>query len=154
MKKTFAAVAAVVTALCMTAGPASAATSAQHFTILAQGDSEQTLIATGAFFAVGHADTVDDNNDVFVFPDGTFMVNHPQTGGSDSFNDTTCIGTSTFTGTYSFSGGTGAYDGITGSGTYSGKVLFQAERTDTGCSQTDGHTLLLVVNANGTVELP
>jgi hypothetical protein len=154
MKKTFAAVATVVAALCMMVGPAAADADAQHVTIFAQGDSEQTVISTGAFFAVGQAVPIDDDNDLFTFPDGTFHVNHPQTGGSDNLNTTTCIGTSTFTGAYTLSAGTGAYAGISGGGTYSGKVLFLADRTDTGCSETDGHLLLLIVNANGTVSLP
>ena len=153
MKKTLAAMAMVVAALSMAVAPAAAATtSSQRFTIFGS-DNGQTVIATGAFVAVGSANTVDDDNDTFVFPNGTFNVFHPQTGGTENFNETACLGTATFNGTYTLSGGTGAYAGISGSGTYSGKAIFVAERTGTGCSEEGGSSWFFVT-ATGTTTLP
>ncbi|HTK92709.1 MAG TPA: hypothetical protein VL948_20920, partial [Verrucomicrobiae bacterium] len=115
VKKTLVAVAMMAAALCGTmASPALAATSGSERFILFGGGDSQTVVATGAFFGTGQSFPIDEDNDLFVFADGTFHVNHPQTGGHDSFNDVACIGTSTFSGTYSLSQGTGAYAGISG----------------------------------------
>lgn len=153
MRKTLVAVTMMVAGLFWTAGPAMAATTgAERFTLFGSGDS-QTVIATGIFFAQGESVPLDEDNDLFVFPDGAFRVNHPQTGGDESFNEVACIGTATFSGTYTLSQGTGAYAGISGSGTYTGKAIFVAQRTDEGCSE-EGGSVWVFVNARGTATLP
>lgn len=154
MKKTLVAVTMLVAALVGSgAAPAVAATTgAQRFTLFGQDDSA-TVIGAGPVFGVGEAITLDDDNDSFVFPDGTFHVFHPETSSNDNFNEVTCLGTSTFAGTYTLSQGTGAYAGISGSGTYSGRAIFLADRTDTGCSEEGGH-FWVFVNATGTTTLP
>lgn len=143
----------VVAALITTTAPAVAATTgAERFTLFGQ-DETATVIATGTWLAVGESVTIDDNNDLFVFPNGAFKVNHPQTGGSDTFNERACVGASTFNGTFTLSQGTGAYAGISGSGAYSGKAVFWSPRTATGCSGTGGGSTFFV-NATGTTTLP
>jgi hypothetical protein len=153
VRKTLAAVTLVVAALFTTAGAAAAETGGQHFTIFASDGDNGTVIATGPVSGVGEAITIDDDNDLFVFPNGTFKAFHPQTGGSDTFNEAACFGRSTFSGTYTLSDGTGDYAGISGSGTYRGRAFFVADRTDTGCDENGGSSFFFV-NASGTTTLP
>jgi len=153
MRKTLVAAVMMAAALFGTMpAPALAATTGSERFLLFGPETGQTVIATGSFLAVGQSVPIDEDNDLFVFPDGTFRVNHPQTGGSDHFNDVACVGTATFVGTYTVGQGTGAYAGISGSGTYSGKAIFTADRTADGCSEEG--SAWVIVNAPGSVTLP
>ena len=128
-----------------------ATTSAQRFIINGQ-DDDQFVFGVGGVSGAGQSVVLDEDNDLFVFPNGTFKVFHPQTGGSDNFNEVACVGTASFTGTFTLMNGTGAYAGISGSGTYSGRAVFFSHRTADGCAE-EGSSVFFV-NATGTTTLP
>ncbi len=153
MRKTLLAVTMMVAALAgTTARPALAATTgAQRFNLFGDNNG-QTVIASGTVFAVGESIPIDEDHDRFVFPNGSFLVTHPETSNDERFNEVACLGTATFAGTYTLSQGTGAYAGISGSGTYSGKAIFVADRTPTGCSEEG--SAWFFVSAPGSVTLP
>ena len=53
-----------------------------------------------------------------MFSNGTVSLKHSPGKGTQSINPKTCLLTVNFHGAYKLTGGTGAYAGITGSGTY------------------------------------
>jgi hypothetical protein len=129
-----------------------AATGPQSFVIVGQNDTA-TVAASGPISGVGQDITVNDNTDVFDFPNGDVTIDHPETSETDNFNDVTCVGTARFAGTYSLRNGTGAYTGATGTGTYTGRAIFVGQRTAQGCSDTDGSSFFFV-RATGTTTTP
>jgi hypothetical protein len=56
--------------------------------------------------------------DTLVFPNGTFKIAHSKGTGTPKLNPKTCLFTLNLHGTIALSGGTGAYKGISGKGTY------------------------------------
>ena len=92
------------------------------------------VIAYGRFTAHG-VDHTGNKVDTFVFPDGTIRVAHAQGKGSQSFNPRTCLFAVTQPGTYRLEDGTGAYKGITGSGTYHMSILAIGPRSGGKCTQ-------------------
>ena len=98
--------------------------------------TQDSAIATGVFTA-GGTDTPGRAVDTLKFPGGTFKVNHGAAQGKQTLNPQTCLFTATETGTYTISGGTGAYTGISGQGTAKISILAVAARNPKGqCSQT------------------
>ena len=157
MKRAMAVVATVGAALVLMAGPAMAATTGpQTFVLYGQDDTPGTIVGSGPVSGVGVEVDIDEDNAIFSFSNGAFHVNHPQTGGSDNFNPTTCSGSATFSGPYTLSGGSGAYTGVTGSGTYSGRAVFVGQRDSTGACSEDLPPLFsfFYVVARGTTTLP
>lgn len=67
----------------------------EHFTTIFKGigDAPGTIIASGQFNAVGSVTSSPDSDDATaVFPGlGTFVIHLNQTGGTDSFNELTCV---------------------------------------------------------------
>jgi hypothetical protein len=88
---------------------------------------------------------------VLKFSNGTITINHPTKGGSQHFDPKTCLANISVHGTFKFTKGTGAYKGVTGSGTYQTNVLVLAARVKGKCSQSAApvaeHT---VINAVGS----
>ena len=73
----------------------------------------------------------------FVFPNGTItLARTDNPGGTGDFNPVACVGHFTNSGTYVLTGGTGAYAGISGGGTYSTWGTVVAARTPSGCGDT------------------
>ncbi len=113
----------------------------ERFTIIQASENGGKVIATGAFTAVG-TDVEQPSNgpsatSTFVFPDGTITVTRTDNpGGTGDFNPVACVGHFTNTGTYVLTGGTGAYSGISGGGTYSSRGTMIAARTPSGCGDT------------------
>jgi hypothetical protein len=92
----------------------------EHFKIVAVNDQPGSIIARGVFTA-GGTDYSRNNKDLFVFPGGAFTAHHPsseQTVVTQQFNPNTCAFKVVITGPYTLNNGYGAYQGISGSGTY------------------------------------
>ena len=129
----------------------------EHFTIIfkGSGDVPGTIIASGQFNAVGRVTHIPDSDDsTAVFPGlGTFVIHLTDTGGTDSFNELTCVEQFTFTDTQTFSDGTGRFAGISGTGSSSGRGTFVARRTPTGCNRDDS-VGVVVVQGDADLTLP
>ena len=79
--------------------------------------STRSVIASGVF-TKGGVDHVGNKVDTFVFSNGRFKVAHSKGTGRPTLNPKTCLFSATIHGTIALSGGTGAYKGISGKGTY------------------------------------
>ena len=143
-------------ATAMTAMPAAAASAAsggtEHFTFVTAGADPANrpgpIIATGAFNAVG-TDYQGDAVDRVVFPHGTFKLDHSQPGGTInfSFNPITCI--ETLHGNslpFTITDGTGAFTGISGSGTSNITVVAVRGRN------RDGSCTVITHDGTGTTD--
>jgi hypothetical protein len=97
--------------------------------------STQPVIAYGVFTA-GGTDHQGSKVDTFVFPTGSFKVTHSKGAGTVKVNPKTCLVTASLHGTITISGGTGAYAGISGHGTYQASVLAIDAQPGGKCSQT------------------
>lgn len=115
--------------------PATSGTEVFHLMTTSATSKQASLIATGVF-TVGGVDIVGNTVDTAKFANGTFKINHPGRGsGTHSLNPKTCLFTESATGKYTLSGGTGAYAGISGSGTAKISILAVAARSSAGkCS--------------------
>ncbi|MGH9224590.1 MAG: hypothetical protein ACRD2W_12625 [Acidimicrobiales bacterium] len=139
------------------AAPAGAQTGNQSFLIHGEGDDPATVVATGPTSGVGlDFESEATETAVFEFDGGGFAVDHPSDSDDFDFDPRTCIGTDRFTGTYSLSGGSGAYAGVSGTGTYRGRAIFVAKRLPDGsCSEEEAPVLnFFIVRAHGTTTLP
>ncbi len=113
------------------------------------------VVAAGPIRGVGTVEFDETNEDIvrFVFPDGSITLDAPTTEETEDFNERTCSGSFTFSGTFEISEGTGAYEGATGEGTFAGKGRFIGQRNPDGsCSEEDGF-FFVVVKVKGTVDL-
>ncbi len=144
------------------AGPASAVTGSQRFTVLFSGETGKVFAAgvingAGTDVELSSTDNPDGSSsgvDQFVFPQGTLTVTHFENPGEFSFNPRSCVGRFSFTGTFTVTGGTGAYAGATGSGTDVGSGVFVAKRNPDGsCSEEEAFSNV-VVRATGTLSVP
>jgi len=135
IRRSIAVLGAVTLSILGLAASASAASGSrnQHFVALQTSTAQNAtaiVIASGPVHARGTDIQVTPNRDKFVFPKGTLTVLHKAGHSTDAFDPATCYGTHTETGTYQITGGTDAYKGAHGHGTYAVKVSF------VGCSQT------------------
>ncbi len=116
-----AATAAATSAALWLAVPAGAAavSGTEHFQLMTTSatSSTRSAIAYGVFTA-GGVDHVGNKVDTLVFPAGSFKVAHSKGTGKPKLNPKTCLFAATIRGTIALSGGTGAYKGISGKGTY------------------------------------
>jgi hypothetical protein len=128
----------------------------EHFQIMGTtpGATSASVIASGVFTAAGVDNEVTATADRFVFPDGSFTVTHGSLQGG-SFDPKTCFFQFTTTGTYGLSNGTGAYQGISGTGAFTlSEIGIGARAKDGSCSQTANLVAVqLLVNATGPVRL-
>jgi hypothetical protein len=120
---------AVAAAALALAGPAMAApashagpavTGTEHFQLVSASATANTgqVIAYGVFTGAA-VDHIGNNTDKFVFKNGSFLVHHTNgKGGRRSFNPRTCLAQISQPGTYTISGGTGKYAGISGHGKF------------------------------------
>jgi len=137
-----------------------AASGTEHLQLMSTSatSSSSSLIAYGpAFTAAGTDHEGSGNVDTVTFANGTFKITHKLSGrGTQHFNPVTCQYVVTQNATYKLSGGTGAYKGISGSGTAKLSILGIGARNSKGkCSQTKApvaqHQL---INASGPASLP
>lgn len=144
-------------ALAMASTQHATVTGTEHFQLMTTSatSSKAPFIAYGAFTA-GGVDQQGKSTDTVVFANGSFKITHKQTGGTQHLNPSTCLLTINGTATYTLSGGTGAYKGITGSGNAKLSILGVTGRGSTGkCSmkvQPQGFQQL--ITASGPVSLP
>ena len=142
------------------ASPAAAQTSGnQRFIVVGGGSGDQfnfTVVAVGPITAVGTFEETDDEDVIrFRLPQGTVTLDSPTVDEDEDFNELACAGSFTFTGPFTIVGGTGAFQGATGSGQVQGQGRFIGERTPTGCSEDeDAGFFFLYVTATGTATLP
>jgi hypothetical protein len=137
------------------AAAASASTMTEHFSIVSTSATSnvESIIATGAFTA-GGTDVSGNKIDTVKFPTGTFRITHmgSQKG---SLNPKTCLESIMGKGTYDLSRGTGAYNGISGSGTYKLSIEIVAGRANGKCSMSvKPAAYQFMVEASGPVSMP
>jgi hypothetical protein len=116
-----------------------------------------SVIASGSVFTAAGTDQENPKagTSKFVFPNGSVSLKHSPGKGTQSENPKTCLVTINFHGTYTLTGGTGAYSGITGSGTYKLSILGIAARSGGKCAQSKPPLAFhQVINATGTASLP
>jgi hypothetical protein len=114
-----------------------------------------SVIASGVFTAPAVDHEGLNNLSTFTFSNGTITVKHSNGTGTQSFNPKTCLLTVNQHGTYKLQSGTGAYAGISGSGTYKLSILAIGARSGGKCSQSKPPVAFhQVINASGPVSLP
>ncbi len=156
---TAAAAAAVMGGAGLAAASTHAAVSGtQHFQMMTTSGTGSTgsVIASGVFTApaVDHEHQA-TNTATFTFANGTILLKHSNGTGTQSFNPKTCLLTINQHGTYKLLSGTGAYAGISGSGTYQLSILGIGASSGGKCVQNKPPVAFhQVINASGPVSLP
>lgn len=144
---------AVASAASHTARPAASGTEQFQLMNTSPTSSSSSIIARGVFTA-GGVDHSGNKVDTVVFPKGSFKITHSKGTGSQHFNPKTCLLTVSQKGTYTLSGGTGAYAGIKGSGTYQLSILAVGARSGGMCSKTAPPVAFQqLIRASGPVHL-
>ena len=153
--------------LVLLASPARAATGSQSFRIIFTGNpragSRGTVIAAGVANGVGfdetiaqdpHPDGSETDTDRITLPGGTITILDTDPPDTATFNPLTCTATLAVAGApYTVVGGTGAYAGASGSGTFSARGLVVFGRTATGCTD-DIVVFFADVRLTGTLSVP
>lgn len=136
------------------ASEAMAATSAgpQSFTVVQIGEADGSVYAAGPIRGVGRdvvlseeengPGTTVDFTDQFLFERGSVTI-HGTGDVTGAFDQQTCVGRRHLTGNFDLQGGTGAFTGAAGRGTWTGDVTFVLRRDVHGC--TDEEAVSLVV---------
>jgi hypothetical protein len=129
----------------------------EHFQIVTASATaaKVAIIAHGPVFTAGGVDNQGNTTDTVKFPGGTFKIKHSAGHGPQKFNPTTCLITISQHGTYTLSGGTGKFAGISGHGKYQLRILGIAARSANGkCSQKKAPVAFQqVIQAQGPVHL-
>ena len=150
-KRVAASVVAVGAVAVVWGSSAAGATGSQRFSI-SGGANGGRVYAAGPISGSGRDVVLGQDLDKFVFPKGSVLVSHHASSTNESFDPRTCSGRFTESGTYSLSSGTGAYKGVTGSGTYTAQGVVHGRRTASGCS--DHPKQRYFVKASGWTKLP
>jgi hypothetical protein len=110
------------------------------------------ILAKGVFTASG-VDYAKGNRDLAVFDTGAFTIHHPGGIATLHLNPRTCQVVIDLSGSYTISNGYGAYQGIAGSGTYTGTVTGVLPRNPNGTCNVQAQPFSTVtrVFANGPV---
>jgi hypothetical protein len=136
------------------AGVATASTSGpQSLTIINTGPpgTPAPAVLAGVVRGAGTSVNSEDAGSI-TLPGGTIFATHPITTDNTTFDPVACLLKVDERGPYTFTSGTGAYAGISGSGTYrtSGVVVFA--HTAQGCGAPV--STLVIVQGRGTTTLP
>lgn len=161
-RRALAALVAVV-ALVGWSGTASAQTGPQRF-VLYQGPGEEnfTVYASGPISGVGTDYLLTEGVDASgrtrrttesVFPQGSTFNTLTVLENSLTFDPRTCVARIIGRSLLDITGGTGAYEGVTGSGETTFQAIVIAERTPEGCSRTNTKTHAIAYTT-GTTSLP
>jgi hypothetical protein len=152
-------------------GPALAETGRQDFTITYSGRLAQALsndpgrrvVATGIITGVGEEEFLSQGPGPspgtfvgasnLVFPDGTVGVVVEGVVEQRSFGPGGCFMRNTISGTYDITGGTEAFAGASGSGSFTGVNLVFGEPSAQGCSLDDAR-LISTIRLRGSMTLP
>ncbi len=137
---------------------AASTTGTEHFIIVIDGSGPGPVQAFGLFNAQGsdieRQSSSSTGTSTFVFSNGKVKVQHTDNpGGTQTFNKKTCEGRITASGNFATTGGTGAYAGISGHGTYGVIGTLITAHTASGCGKTPIGEIL-IVRATGTISLP
>lgn len=153
----------VVVALFGWTGAASAQTGPQRFVLYQGPDDEHfTVYASGPISGVGTdfllAQGVDASGRTqrmteTVFPEGSTFNTLTVQENSLAFDPRTCVARITGRSHLDITGGTGAYEGVTGTGEVAFQAISVGERTPEGCSRTNTRTYS-VAYITGTATLP
>ena len=156
----------VISALTITmlAGSASAGTAAtQHFILLSANPRDPgKVIASGPVTGVGsETDTDGPDGDVlatFTFDTGIVSVDISGVRQSN-FDPKTCIAKPSESGTFTITGGSGLYSGVTGGGTYSGHGIIVGRRGPQGQCFGPGSGVppaqnVFIARMSGTASIP
>jgi hypothetical protein len=129
------------------------ARAAQHQRFIGLGTNPKTgtpstVLGFGAIHAKGTDKVISRTKDKFVFPKGSITVVHTRKTHHQTQDKTTCYFAEHEAGTFKITGGTGAYAGATGSGTYTAGVKLVS------CSRTKPPSLFMIqIHAAGSVTL-
>ena len=151
------AAAALGTASMASASGRPAVSGTEHLQLMTTSATSKTssIIATGVFTAGGTDTRMTSSTESVALPGGTFVVTHSKGTGTQRFNPRTCLLTVNEKGTYKLSGGTGAYAGISGTGTYHITILAVGAKSAGTCSKTvPPPSWQQVIDASGPVSLP
>lgn len=153
--------AAVLFAACaMTAGSvlvsaqaatASAKAKTEHFAI-ASADGHESVVMWGAITAGGRDDASHESYDVLHLGNGTLRVTHPdsQSTFTPHLNHKTCYFSYELKGKYTVGHGTGAYQGVTGHGTYDGAGHAILARKKSGACDQNAEPKVGIFTVNGS----
>ena len=145
------------------AGPASAQSGThQRFVLISTSENApQRVVAGGVINGAGtdvvlsstdNPDGTSSGVDRFEFPRGSVTIAHQDTSATSSFDPRACVGRFSGTGDFQILGGTGIYAGITGSGTYTLRGTFVANRNPDGsCAENGSGRSVVIVNATGPI---
>ena len=161
-----------VTAACLCLGllaagaPADAATGTQTFRIIFTADPHTgapgTVIATGLINGIGtdrtlaqdlHPDGTETDTDLITLPGGTVTIADTDPSDLVHFNPAACLATLSGTGPYTILGGTGAYAGASGRGTFTVHGVIVFDRAPGGCSEAP-RLFFGAVTAVGSIAVP
>ena len=153
----------VVVAIFGWSGAASAQTGPQRFVRYQGPDDENfTVYASGPISGVGTDYLLDEGVDPAgrtqrmtetVFAEGSTFNTLTVQDNSLSLDPRTCVARITGRSHLEITGGSGAYEGVTGSGEVTFHAISIAERTPTGCSRTNTRTYS-VAHITGSASLP
>jgi hypothetical protein len=127
----------------------------ENFQLMSTSATSNTasVIASGVFTA-GGVDHMGSKVDTLVFSNGSFKVAHSKGTGTPKLNPKTCLFTLNLHGTIALSGGTGAYKGISGKGTYQLNELAILARSGGKCTMKKPPTSVQVlIKATASVKL-
>jgi hypothetical protein len=122
----------------------------EHFLVVETSPTATTfpVSATGPIHELGKDVVLSDTKDRFVFKKGALNVTHKPKSQTQHFDKATCTGRFAEKGSYTVTGGSGAYAKASGSGTYSvvGYVI--------GCNpKKPPTTISVVIQASGPLHL-
>jgi hypothetical protein len=131
------ATAAMVVSGALAASATTTATATEHFQFMSTSptSNKSSLIAYGAFTTHGKDVEGRHNLSHFVFPNGTLKIKHSNGKGTQHFNPRTCLLQINERGTYKILGGTGAYRGVSGHGTYHLQIIGIGAKKGGKCSK-------------------
>jgi hypothetical protein len=132
-----------------------AASGTEHLQLMSTSATSNTapIIIYGVVTA-GGVDHQGNKSDTIKLPGGTFKINHSQGKGTQHFNSKTCLMQINQHGTYTISGGTGKYKGISGHGKYQFSILAIGKKVKGKCSQSAAPTSFQqVIQASGPLTL-
>ena len=135
-----------------------AATGTEHFQLVGTSTTSRTghVIAYGVFTGAAAVDHMGKTAAKFVFSNGSFKVSFKNgKGGTESFNPKTCLAQASQPGTYTISGGTGKYKGITGDGKFTFTLLAIGAKNGQGkcVHNTPPAEFQVIIHASGPVTL-
>lgn len=109
-------------------------------------NATKTVLGFGAIHARGKDKVLSSTKDRFVFPKGSVVVVHKPTRHHATHDRVTCYFTDHEVGTFRITGGTRAYAGASGSGSYTANV------TAVGCSSTRPPSVFMIrIHASGSI---